>query len=49
MAITFNDNVKIPDVVKKAGMDAIAAIESGKIMVVGNPKLVATMAPTASK
>jgi basic membrane protein A len=46
--IVFNDKVKIPDDVKAAAASAAADIESGKIVVVGNPSL-ATPAATAAK
>ncbi|MEP7285998.1 MAG: BMP family ABC transporter substrate-binding protein, partial [Chloroflexota bacterium] len=47
--IVFNDKTTIPDDVKKAAADAADKIESGDIMVVGNPAMAATMEATAAK
>ncbi len=46
--IVFNDKITLPDAVKAAAASAMADIESGKIVVVGNPSL-ATPAATAAK
>ncbi len=45
--LVFNDQVKIPDDVKAAGMKAIEDIEAGNVVVVGNPAL-ATATPEAT-
>jgi len=48
MKIVFNDKVKIPDDVKKAGTDAITAISTGKTNVRAITQPAATMAATMS-
>lgn len=45
--IVFNPKITLPDAVKAAAASAMADIESGKIVVVGNPSL-ATPAPTTA-